>query len=93
MTSVENKAEIILLVSDLCPHCKSLEESLKDRIDSGEIKVLSIEKDAGAVDIAKRLGIKAVPTFLMVSEKDGKKNICKLSDDLKKVECVEETGV
>jgi len=63
----------ILIVSEHCPACRDLENSLKDEISKGLIRVVDIATDEGA-DIALELGLKKIPEIVTIVETaDGKK--------------------
>jgi len=65
--------EQLLIVSENCPACRSLEESLKDEINKGTIRVVDIASDEGA-DIALELGLNKIPEIItIVKTTDGKK--------------------
>ena len=61
-----------------CGYCKPLKESLKDKIESGEIGLIDASTDEG-YKIAHEAGVKSVPECL---EKDGEGHYkaCLLSD-------------
>lgn len=80
------KAEFYILTSENCPHCQSAKERLKKYIEDGMLRELCIEKDEKAIEIAKKLNVTAVPSFL---KKEGGK-ICLLNEDMKPERCIEE---
>lgn len=56
-----------LLSSDNCGHCSEAKRLLQDKIDSGEIEVVDIDKDKDARELARLFG--GVPT--LIEEDDG----------------------
>ncbi|GAI59785.1 unnamed protein product [marine sediment metagenome] len=56
-TSEENKPErkIIILDSDECPPCEQIKRANKEKIESGEIKVLAVTSDE-ALELLEKAG-------------------------------------
>lgn len=60
--------EIIMITEDGCPVCTEVKGLLQGELEQGEINVKRIEDEEGR-DIAKKLGIDGVPSF-----------VCKIDD-------------
>ena len=57
----------LLLSSNNCGYCNQAKQLLKDKIDSGEIEVVDIDRDGDARELARIFG--GVPT--LIEEEDG----------------------
>ena len=75
------KNQILLITASWCPHCGKAKEILKKDIASGKIKVIDVDKNKIGEEIAKILGINAVPTFVVANEKG---EACVIDDNTKK---------
>lgn len=62
---------IVLLTTTDCRPCTVAKEYLKDKLESGEIEELNIQKSDEAADLAAKHGFQSVPK-LLVLDKDGK---------------------
>ncbi len=58
------KALYLILAGGMCPSCEQAVEEYKKEIDSGDIKVLELEKDEKAMEIVQGLGIYALPALI-----------------------------
>jgi hypothetical protein len=58
------KALYLVLAGGMCPSCEQAMEEYKKEIDSGDIKVLELEKDEKAMEIVQGLGIYALPALI-----------------------------
>jgi len=88
--SKKNKREIILLSSTGCPPCNLAEETLKDKISSGDVRLVSISSAEG-MKLAKNADRIEVPS-IFIKEK-GKYKQCELffDDKVAIAKCGEET--
>lgn len=57
-----------LITSPTCPACHEAKERLKDALEKGEIKELSIETDEGA-DMVLKMNLNAVPVLIDCDDK------------------------
>jgi len=72
--------EFVLLTSKECPHCGEAKELLKDKINSGKVKVLDYESEEGSKLVSK-YGINEVPTIIHNNKK------CQLAADGSRLFC------
>lgn len=79
--------EFTLITQEGCPHCLTIREILKDRISSGAVRVLDISNDKGAMDLANKHNITAVPSILVKDKATNTTEVCELSGDGRKVFC------
>lgn len=74
---MSDRPKLVMLVVEGCPHCKRAKEAFKDEIERGEIEVMDVYKDEGAMELASKLGINAVPTFVVKTPEGA---ACKVGD-------------
>lgn len=84
---MDNKYDYTMLVAEGCPHCEHAKESLKDKIDSGEIKLGDVVKDKDAHTLATKYNVTAVPTFIVKDKTTHFLEVCELSGDGTKLRC------
>lgn len=75
--------KIIVLVAEGCPACAELKEKIGN---DKRFELRDVTKNPEARQIAKKLGITAVPTFLYPNRRDGE--ICVLDDNGKAEKCI-----
>ena len=76
--------KIIVLVHEKCPHC----ETIKEKIGNDKrFKIMDISKESEARELASKLGINAVPSFLYA---DDHGQVCTLDENGKVGKCVGE---
>jgi len=76
--------EVVIMIStSSCPACEMMKEKLEDEIKKGQIIPLNADTNELGREIAKRLEILSVPTFVLAvkDKKTGKVMFCKLNDD------------
>lgn len=79
-----NDEEIAVFTQDDCPACKELKEALKEYFENGDLKELNLSKDKNAQELADKLEVERIPTFISIK---GDK-VCKLDFDFKPVNCL-----
>ena len=79
--------DITMLTSDGCPHCAEAKTRLKDKIDSGRIKVRDVSTDKEAFELAKKYNVNAVPTVIVNDKATNIAEACDLKQDLSGVIC------
>lgn len=79
--------DIIMITHPQCGHCANAKKLLKDKIKSGRIKSLDLEKDKKALELSRKYNIRGVPTLLVGDEVKEKFSKCRLSRDGKKALC------
>lgn len=77
----------IILVAEGCPACEDLKEKISG---NKQFKLMDVTKNVEASKLAKKLGVRDVPTFLY-SDHEGK--ICTLDDEGKIIKCVKENHI
>lgn len=82
-----NNYEFTLITQEGCPHCIAAREILKDKISSGVVRVLDVAKDSGAMDLANKYNITAVPSILTKDKVTNITEVCELSGDGMKIIC------
>lgn len=68
---VGDPIEANLITTTGCPSCATVKDELSDMVDDGTLRVLNIQEDGEAADIAMEEGIKQAPT-LVVDGSDGR---------------------
>lgn len=76
--------KIIVLVHEKCPHCDVIKEKFGN---DKRFKVMDVSKEPDAKELASKLGINAVPSFLYCDEHG---QVCTLDEDGKVGKCVGE---
>ena len=79
--------DIKMLVAEGCPHCAEAKEILKDKINSGQIKVMDIYEDESAFKIAQDLNVTGVPSMIVTDKVTKVTDVCQLAIDGKKIYC------
>lgn len=79
--------DITMLSQTGCGFCKEAKTELKEKINSGKIKVIELDKDPKMMDEAIKLGVQGTPVFLVKNKVQKTSEICELSDDYKKFIC------
>ena len=86
---MENNHKFIALIRESCPHCQEAKRILKDRIDSGKIRLLSVDSDEGA-SLADKLKVIYITTIIVDNEVTHTSKVCQLSKDGTKAICQDE---
>ena len=84
---MSNDYEFTMITNEGCTHCASAKERLKDKINSGKIKVLNIATDDEALDLANKYGVNSVPTIIVNNKASNLTEACELKNDLTGVIC------
>ena len=79
--------DFTMITSDGCPHCADAKTMLKEKIDSGRIKVLDVSKDKSALELADKYHINAVPMIIVNDKATNIGEACELKRDLSGVVC------
>lgn len=79
--------DFTMITSEGCPHCADAKIYLKDKIESGRIKVVDVSRDKGALELAKKYNVDAVPTVIVNDKATNLGEACELRGDLSGVIC------
>ena len=79
--------EFILITGQGCPACGQAKEMLKDKIESGRVKVLDLMKDDEALNLIQKHDIRGVPKIILKDKVTGFTESCDLSADCKTALC------
>lgn len=79
--------EFTMLTSEQCPHCAAAKKGLKEKIESGRIKVVDVYKDKGAMDLANKHNVTGVPSIVIKDKATQLTEACELKRDLSGIIC------
>ena len=77
--------KIVVLVAEGCPACAELKEQIGN---DEKYELLDVTTNDEALTLARKLGVKGVPTFLYSNRKSGE--ICLLDDNGKVKKCIKD---
>lgn len=60
--------ELVLLTTTDCKPCSAAKEFLRDKMESGLVRELNIQKDTKAADLVSKYGFNSVPKLLVLDE-------------------------
>jgi thioredoxin-related protein len=83
--TMTNKEKITVLVAEGCPACAEVKKQFGN---NKKYELLDVTTNDKALALARKLGVKGVPTFLHNDKKSGK--ICVLDDKGKVEKCVKD---
>lgn len=84
---MKDNYDLTMITSEGCPHCAEAKELLKDKIESGRIRILDVSKDNDALELAKKYNVEAVPTVIVNDKITNIGEACDLKRDLSGVIC------
>lgn len=79
--------DFTMIVGEGCPYCAQAKSVLKDKIDSGKIKVMDVAKSKEALDLANKFNIDGVPSIIINNKATNIAEVCELKPDLSGVSC------
>lgn len=84
---MSKKYEFTMLTLKDCGHCNDAKIKLKDKIDSGKIRVIDLDNGGEGMALANKYQVKDVPTILVKDIATQITEVCQLSITGENVVC------